>query len=280
MHHIQNKVGEKMLNLFYITNNLDVALAAERSGVNRIWIDLETLGKEERQGNMNTVKSRHTIRDIENISPKLTNASMLVRINPWNANSEKEIDEVIAAGTDIIMLPYWKTPSEVNDFLAYVNGRCKTILLLETKEAVDCLDTVIKNDYTNEIHIGLNDLRLSYGYDNMFEPYANGLLDKLSEVLNNARIPFGIGGIGQFGLGLSPSPEEFIAEHIRLGSSAVILSRTFCNADKLGDISLIEETLTSNIQILRKTEEWAKTLGEDGLYDIHLHVIKELERQY
>jgi len=33
----------------YITNEPDVALIAEKYGVNRIWIDLETLGKEERQ---------------------------------------------------------------------------------------------------------------------------------------------------------------------------------------------------------------------------------------
>ena len=45
-----------MLELMFITNNSDVALAAENSGVNRIWIDLETKGKDLRQKNMDTVK--------------------------------------------------------------------------------------------------------------------------------------------------------------------------------------------------------------------------------
>ncbi len=45
------------LSLMYITNNPQVALIAENTGVDRIWIDLETLGKEEGQKNMNTVKS-------------------------------------------------------------------------------------------------------------------------------------------------------------------------------------------------------------------------------
>ena len=41
--------GEEMaLKLMYITNRPDVALIAEKYGVDRIWIDLETLGKEER----------------------------------------------------------------------------------------------------------------------------------------------------------------------------------------------------------------------------------------
>ena len=33
------------LKLMYITNRPDVALIAEKYGVDRIWIDLETLGK-------------------------------------------------------------------------------------------------------------------------------------------------------------------------------------------------------------------------------------------
>lgn len=37
------------LKLMYITNRVDVALVAEKYGVDRIWVDLETLGKEERQ---------------------------------------------------------------------------------------------------------------------------------------------------------------------------------------------------------------------------------------
>lgn len=53
------------LKLMYITNKKEVALIAERYGVDRIWIDLETLGKEERQKGMNTVKSKHTVGDIK-----------------------------------------------------------------------------------------------------------------------------------------------------------------------------------------------------------------------
>ena len=57
------------LTLMYITNSSDVALIAEKNGVDRVWIDLETLGKAERQGNMDTVKIRHSIDDIAKIKP-------------------------------------------------------------------------------------------------------------------------------------------------------------------------------------------------------------------
>ena len=38
-----------MLKLLFITNKLEIALAAEKSGVDRIWVDLETLGKEQNE---------------------------------------------------------------------------------------------------------------------------------------------------------------------------------------------------------------------------------------
>ena len=63
------------LTLMYITNNPAVASIAEKNGVQRIWIDLETLGKEERQHRMNTVKSHHTIGDIRRVRSVLYNTS-------------------------------------------------------------------------------------------------------------------------------------------------------------------------------------------------------------
>lgn len=78
------------LVLMYITNDPDVALIAEKYGVDRVWVDLETLGKEERQKGMNTVKSKHTIDDIKKIKPLLTKMEMLVRINPWHEGSKRK----------------------------------------------------------------------------------------------------------------------------------------------------------------------------------------------
>ena len=131
------------LTLMYITNNPEVARIAEGFGVQRIWIDLEVLGKEERQKNMNTVKSNHTIEDVRKIAPMLTTSEMLVRLNPWNRHSVQEINHVIDAGADILMLPMWRTTQEVESFIKAVDGRAKTVLLLETKEAEECLTQVL-----------------------------------------------------------------------------------------------------------------------------------------
>lgn len=241
------------LILMYITNSPEVAQIAQKSGVDRIWIDLETFGKEERQKGMNTVKSQHTVDDIKKVKPILTKSEMLVRVNPWNDNSVQEIDQVVSAGADIIMLPMWKSAAEVTNFINAVGSRCKTTLLLETREAVECLDEVLKNDGVDEIHIGLNDLHLSYGLTFMFELLANGTVEKLTKKIASAGLPYGFGGIARLGEGLLPA-EKVIMEHYRLGSTRAILSRSFCDNAIITDIKEFEHVFMENMKELRNYE--------------------------
>ena len=242
------------LNLMYITNNPAVALIAEKNGVDRIWVDLEKLGKEERQKGVDSVKSDHSIEDVAVLSNILSKSELMVRVNPWNESSEREIEQVIDFGADRIMLPMWKTKKETDSFLNLVKGRVKTTLLLETKEAVECLDDVLSNQYVDEIHIGLNDLHLSYGLTFMFELLSNGVVETLCKKLNMAGVPYGFGGIAKLGSGMIPA-EKIIAEHYRLGSTRAILSRSFCNADEIKDISEIEKIFSVNMKELRQYEE-------------------------
>ena len=53
------------LKLMYITNQPEIAQIAESAGVDRIFVDLEDIGKSDRQGGMDTVQSRHTIDDVK-----------------------------------------------------------------------------------------------------------------------------------------------------------------------------------------------------------------------
>ncbi len=250
------------LNLMYITNIPAVALIAEKYGVDRIMIDLETLGKEERQKNMNTVKSHHTIADIASISNILTSSELLVRVNPWNDTSLDEIEAVISAGADRIMLPMWKTASEVDSFLKTVNARVRTTLLLETKEAVDILDDVLDNPMLDEIHIGLNDLHLSYGLTFMFELLSNGVVENLCRKCKTKGIPYGFGGIARIGEGTLPA-ERIVMEHYRLGSTRAILSRSFCNTEEIKETKTIEAIFSENMTRLREYEKSLAFKTED-----------------
>lgn len=251
------------LALMYITNNPTVAQIAEKNGVQRVWIDLETLGKEERQKNLNTVKSHHCIHDIEVISNVLTTSEVLVRVNPINPGSEEEINQVIAAGADMVMLPMWKSVDDVKQFLSFVNGRVKTTLLLETKEAVECLDQVLALGGFDEIHIGLNDLHLSYGLTFMFELLSNGTVESLCKKIAATGIPYGFGGIARIGEGTLPA-EWIVKEHYRLGSTRAILSRSFCNAEEIKDLKTIEVIFAENMARLRDCErDFTTTTEED-----------------
>lgn len=254
------------LSLIYITNSLEVALIAEKYGVQRVMVDLETLGKAERQKGMDTVQSHHTVSDVAVISKALTRAEMLARVNPWNSNSEHEIEAVIAAGADWIMLPMWKNAQEVDRFLKTVDQRVRTILLLETKEAVECLDTVLDNPMVDEIYIGLNDLHLSYGMRFMFEPLANGDVEAICKKCQAKNIPYGFGGIARIGEGMLPA-ERIVMEHYRLGSTRVILSRSFCNTDQITDMAEIQDVFAQNMHRLREYEAMLETKTEQDYMD-------------
>ena len=53
------------MELMYITNRTDIASLAQDAGVDRIFVDMEYIGKELRQGGLDTVQSHHTIDDIK-----------------------------------------------------------------------------------------------------------------------------------------------------------------------------------------------------------------------
>ena len=80
----------------------------------------------------------------------------------------------------------------------------------------------------DEVFIGLNDLSLGYGFNFMFKPLADGTVDKIIEKFKAKKLPYGFGGVASLGRGALPG-EKVIAEHYRLGSTCVILSRSFCN---------------------------------------------------
>lgn len=217
--------------LLYITNDVKDIQKLEEAEVDYIFIDLEINGKVERQGHLDTVISNHKIEDIKKIKSISQKIKILTRINPINKESKEEINKAIEYGTDMIMLPMFKRKEEVEIFIRLVNKRCKVCLLLETSEAFCRIDQILELDGIDQIHIGLNDLHLSLGLDFIFEPLSIGLLDILSEKILRKNIKLGIGGIAKIGQGELPA-EKIIGEHVRLGSTTAILSRSFKNDNK------------------------------------------------
>ena len=263
------------LNFMYITNSPTVAEIAENAGVESIFVDLEKLGKEERQRGLDSVKSNHSVQDIIGLRKVLTKSKLLVRVDPIHERSEQQIEAVVSAGADIIMLPMWKTVEEVQQFLDYVNHRCKTMLLLETKEADQCLDEVVRLSGIDAVHIGLNDLHLSYRRTFMFELLSDGTVERICSRLQRAGMIYGFGGVGRVGEGMLPA-EHILGEHIRLESSMVILSRSFCNTAKVFSVSEIERSFREGIRDLREREAWYRAQPQAELEKNHRVVCSEV----
>lgn len=214
------------MQLMMIVNQPDIAAHIASCGVDRIFVDLEYIGKQERQNHLDTWISRHTPEDVSAIRAAIANTPLLVRLNPWHDGSPDEIDDAIARGADLLMLPMFKSIKPVENFCRAVRERVPVIPLAETRESMDILPLVARTPGVCEVFIGLNDLHLSMGQSFMFEPLADGTLDRAAEHLHNAGMPFGFGGLARIGEGLL-SAERITGEHARLGSSSAILSRTF-----------------------------------------------------
>lgn len=258
-----------MLKYFYITNKPDIAKIAQDAGVDRIFVDMEYIGKAERQGGMDTVQNHHTVEDVKNLRGVLDKAELLVRINPIHDNSKNEIEGVISAGADVIMLPMWKTPQEVGAFVEMVAGRVTTMLLLETDEARLCLDDVLEINGVDEIHIGLNDLHLSQGKKFLFELTTDGTVDEITEKIKAKGIPFGFGGVGRVCQDVPLPAESILAEHYRLGSSMVILSRAFCNTYGDNDLNSVRQYFIEGVKANREYEKELETKDDLFFEDTH-----------
>lgn len=219
-----------VLTLF--TNDVELARRADDAGVNRIGLDLEKIGKAERQRYLKTWVSDHEEHELTALRQTLRKAQLFARTNPIHSGSRQEIDRLIQGGVEVLMLPMFKTTQEANTFIELVAGRAEVSLLLETAAAAVRIQEIVKLQGIDEIHIGLNDLHLSLGLKNHFELLGSRLMNLLSEVVVEAGIPFGFGGIGRVRDERLPIPSDLVyAQYPRLRADRALVSRVFVSPD-------------------------------------------------
>lgn len=271
------------LKLMYITNRPEIARIAEGAGVDWIFVDMEFIGKDARQGGLDTVQNHHTVEDVANIKAAVKKAKVLVRVNPMHEalpdypSSKDEIDATIKAGADLVMLPFFKTIEEVKRFIRYVDGRAKTLLLMETVEAANLVDEILEVPGIDMIHLGLNDMHLELGMKFMFELLANGSVEKLGNKIKAKGIPFGFGGIATLNGGALPG-SMVLKEHVRLGSSMVIVSRSFCNTDIVTDLNEVKRIFGKGISGLRALEKEASQADANYLEENRKAIVASVNK--
>ena len=215
-----------MMDFLQITNDPDMARRCDALPGMRLFVDLEVHGKAARQAGRNTFISTHQPQDVGRVKAELRRSQLMVRVNPLHEGTAAELDTVLKQGADLVMLPMFQTPEELRAFSRLVAGRVPVVALLETADALHSLDSWVDTPGLSEVFVGLNDLHLSLGCAFMFEPLASGLVDSVAARVHSQGLRFGFGGIARLNEGLVPG-RDVLAEHVRLGSQAVILSRTF-----------------------------------------------------
>ena len=236
------------MTFFMIVDDEQIARFVHRCGVNRLFVDLEYMGKAERQKGTQSWKSMQEIEDVSRIREAVPDAHLLVRINPMHENSLEEINEVVVRGADSIMLPMFSTLDEVSRFYDMLPSRVEGLPLVETHDALTLVPEMCRQLPLERIHFGLNDLHLDLKNEFMFQPVADGVLEEAASELRKCGVRFGIGGIARAGEGIL-SPEYLLGEHVRLGSDAAILSRTFHRNSQ--DIKALMSQIDMPIELLK-----------------------------
>jgi hypothetical protein len=216
-----------------ITRDPDLAARCDAAGVDRIGVDIERLGKTDRQGHIPGARiSDHELADLASLAKVVRRGKLFARLNPPHAGAGVEIDAALAAGAQVLMLPYFTQAAQVERFVRRVDGRAEATLLLETAAAVNQLPEILAVDGVAEIIVGMNDLSLSYGLSSLFELYASDLLAQVSDQVRARGVSFGFGGLGRAGDETLPVAADLvIAQHARVGSRAAWLSRSFFGPD-------------------------------------------------
>ena len=208
----------------------DPALAAEAdiAGVARIGIDIERLGKAERQASVAGRHSTHVLADLARLRPVVRRADLFIRVNALHSGTPQEVEQALRLGATAIMLPFFRATTEAEAFIETVRGRAKVLLLVETATAALRIREIAALPGLDEIMFGLNDLRLEFRIPSHFEMLASPLMDMLAREVRRAGVALGIGALARpDATGLPVPPDLVLAQYPRLGATGAWIARSF-----------------------------------------------------
>lgn len=206
-----------------------VVAEATGAGIDGFIVDWERRGKHRRQAGQGTQINNDTLADLERVRAA-TPARVLCRVNGFGPWTRRELDAAVDAGADEVLLPMVRDPREVDQALRMVHGRCGLGILVETRAGVRETPELVRRPLSR-VYVGLNDLRIDRGGDDLFEPLVDGTVEA---VRSHVRGPsFGVAGLTLPDRG-APVPSRLLAaELVRLRADFTFLRRSFL-ADTAG----------------------------------------------
>ena len=149
--------------------------------------------------------------------------------------------------------------------------------MVETPEAAALLEQIVEIPGIDMIHLGLNDMHLALKMKFMFQLLADSSVDKWASIIKTKGIQFGFGGLASLDGGVVPG-RMILKEHYRLGSKMVIVSRAFCNTDKIMDLEEVRTIFTNGIAAIRSLESEMSSLLEEDFKNNHEAVCEAIEK--
>lgn len=211
------------LDLVLFENDATQARIQMEHGLSSFMCDWEVLGKALRQDGFDTEIRPGTLADLQAIAG-IPNARPWCRLNRHGPHTAVEIDNALAAGARVILLPMVTSLAEIEHFIEHASGRCQTGILIETQEAAR-LAPRMQGYPLDYVYFGLNDFAISRGGGNIFKALVDGSVDKVRQALPDHR--FGVGGLTDLAKGY-PIPASFLLEEMhRLGCAFTFLRRSY-----------------------------------------------------
>ncbi|GJL56854.1 MAG: hypothetical protein NPIRA02_39860 [Nitrospirales bacterium] len=266
------------LILTFWTGDLELARFADRAGVDRVGVDLEVIGKAERQEGLNTWISGHKENLIPAMKEQLSRAKLFARSNPLHPGSVDEVERLIDMGVEVLMLPYFTTSKEVATYARLVRDRAHVVPLLENIQAAQIVEDLVALDEIQEIHVGINDLGLSLGFQNRFLTLATDLVVHIASCVGQSGKRLGFGHVGRAMDTSLPIPSDLVyAQYARLGARATIVSRKF-----VYDSGMVEQDFIAEVQKVRERMDfWYRSSSEDltNAYQTYRTLLQNLTGQ-
>lgn len=213
------------INLFVFSTDAAAAARLVAAGATGVVIDWERRGKRRRQAGADTQVNADTPRDLARVRAA-TGGRLLCRINGWGRSGYSEIETAVRLGADEVLLPMVRRPEQVDLALAAAAGRCGLGILVETQQAVQGIDELLRRPLSR-VYVGLNDLMIDRGAASLFAPLVDGTVDRLRCSAAAAGVPFGVAGLTLPGAGWPVPCRLLVAALARLDAGFTFLRRSF-----------------------------------------------------
>ncbi|MEM8792331.1 MAG: aldolase/citrate lyase family protein [Pseudomonadota bacterium] len=213
----------KRFDFLLFHRTLEQSEACRDAGVDGIILDLELHGKEQRQLGFDTEINTHQLDDISSVKTHV-GGPVLCRVNGPSPATPQEIDAVLAAGADEVIVPMIRSLQDARLAVDAVAGRARVTLMIETAEALGIVEGLCALP-VDRIYVGLNDLQISCGHASIFSPLANTALGRVRTSAGG--LSFGFGGLTVPHRGHPLPARHLYGAMARLGCDFSFLRRSF-----------------------------------------------------